>query len=640
MWRGRRVFISGGTGVIGTALVHKLLEEGAELFVGDLQPMPSAWAGRLRYRQGDLNYITSAELEAFGPEVFFHLAATFERSTETYEFWSENQTHNVDLSHHLMTCLKDCSALKKVVFASSYLIYDPMQYSFAAPAEEIQPLKESSPIRPRNMCGAAKLLHEIELEFLNHWKTGQYTTVCARIYRSYGKNSRDIISRWIRALLNGEPLKVYRKEGLFDYVYAEDVAEGLLRMAACEEATGIINLGTGRGRRVSEVVDVLRRHFPTLQAEEIESDIPYEASQADMERCERILGWKPTRMLEDTIPEMIAFEKAKAGQADALDFGDAAALHVLVTSISKKVPLLKAVRRAMAALGFPGTLHGGDVDARCIGKHFVDRFWEMPRLQELPIEAFAAYCREHNIRAVIPTRDGELAYFAEHRALLAAQGIQVMVSESETVRLCLDKLEFARKLQESGLPAIATYLTLPSSGATSFVVKERYGAGAERIGLKLAAEEALSHAIGLEAPIFQPYIEGQEYSIDCYVDRRSEVKGLVARTRDTVVGGESQVTTTVRHEALESICREAAQRLGLYGHAVFQAIVDAEGTCHLIECNCRFGGASRLSLEAGLDTFYWFLLEASGVSLDTYPFVRSAQEKMLVRHAEDLIVCR
>ncbi len=55
--------------------------------------------------------------------------------------------------------------------------------------------------------------------------------ICARIFRSYGKNSRDIISRWIRALLNNSELTVYRKEGLFDYIYAEEVAEGLIKLA-------------------------------------------------------------------------------------------------------------------------------------------------------------------------------------------------------------------------------------------------------------------------------------------------------------------------------------------------------------------------------------------------------------------------
>ena len=77
-------------------------------------------------------------------------------------------------------------------------------------------------------------------------------SACARIFRGYGCNSRDVISRWVRALLAGEPINVFRPEGIFDYIYAEDSAEGLIRLAE-SNVTGIINLGTGRGRRVQEV---------------------------------------------------------------------------------------------------------------------------------------------------------------------------------------------------------------------------------------------------------------------------------------------------------------------------------------------------------------------------------------------------
>jgi len=43
----------------------------------------------------------------------------------------------------------------------------------------------------------------------------------------YGCNSRDVISRWVRALLAGEPISVFRPEGIFDYIYAADSAKAL-----------------------------------------------------------------------------------------------------------------------------------------------------------------------------------------------------------------------------------------------------------------------------------------------------------------------------------------------------------------------------------------------------------------------------
>lgn len=111
MLKGKRVFISGGNGVIGKELVSKLHKQGAIIFVGDLKPRPLEMPLDILYRQGDLNYITKQEIEEFAPEYFIHLAATFERSVETYEFWDENHWHNVRLSTYLMTQIKDLPSL-------------------------------------------------------------------------------------------------------------------------------------------------------------------------------------------------------------------------------------------------------------------------------------------------------------------------------------------------------------------------------------------------------------------------------------------------------------------------------------------------------------------------------------------------
>lgn len=54
--------------------------------------------------------------------------------------------------------------------------------------------------------------------------------------------------------------------------------------------------------------------------------------------------------------------------------------------------------------------------------------------------------------------------------------------------------------------------------------------------------------------------------------------------------------------------------------------------------NARFGGASHLSIKAGLDSFYWFFLESSGHNIDVYPFIRNKEELKLIRYPEDLII--
>lgn len=632
---GVRIFISGGAGVIGQEMVPLLASRGAKILVGDLKPRPASFPNEVCYRQGDLNEMTTGELQAFSPEIFIHLAATFERSTESYDFWDENFYHNVRLSHHLMTLAKDLPSLRRVVFASSYLIYNQDLYQFDRAQESPVSLKETDPVMPRNLTGMAKLAHEIELQFLQGFRSAAFTSVCARIYRGYGRNSRDVISRWIRSLLQDQEITVYRAEGMFDYIYARDSAEGLIRLAGSNEVTGIINLGTGRARRVHDVLDILRQHFPGMRERHVEANIPFEASQANMTAYRAAIGWAPEYDLERAIPEIIEHERKKLA---ATARTSAAPGNVLVTSSSKKVPLVRAVKDAAAKLHPQIRVIAGDMDENALTRYVADDFWLMPRTNKDYLSALIAGCQERQIRTIIPTRDGELSFWSNHREEFARNGIKVIASPVESIEICLDKLAFSRFGSDKGLPFIPSGLTPEEVGPGPYVVKERYGAGSRQIGLGLGREAAVDHARQLSTPIYQPMVQGREISIDAYLDRSHRVKGLMLRSRDKVVDGESQITTTFRDPAIEARATQVLEALKLNGPVVLQAIIDERDEVHVIECNSRFGGASTAAIAAGLDVFYWSLLEASGADLESHPFLRSEREIRQIRLPSDIYV--
>jgi len=354
-----------------------------------------------------------------------------------------------------------------------------------------------------------------------------------------------------------------------------------------------------------------------------------------------------SRAVEDSLrhPALLrGISRRAARMADGLGADRAAlamlGLTTLVTSASRKVPLLKAVRQAQAKLGAQqdgGRLCVADSDIQCISRHFADAFWHMPPLKELSEEELVAQCRAEGIRFIVPTRDGELPFFARSKDRLREEGIAVMVSSARPVEICLDKLEFARTLRAMGFPVIPAETDPDLVGTDRLVVKERYGAGSCRIALNVTRSEAVAHAVKLQAPIFQPFVPGDEFSIDVYVSRDGECLGAIARRREVVRDGESQITRTVSYPLLESTCARLAERLNLYGHAVFQAIVEESGAIQIIECNPRFGGASTLSVHAGLTSFLWFLCEGSGIDPRVFPFHRSSTELRQIRYPCDEI---
>jgi carbamoyl-phosphate synthase large subunit len=309
----KRALVTGGAGVIGRELIERLSGDGAAVMCADLKPAPDWLPGETVYVEGDANELTLEAVAGFDPDCCFHLAATFERTEETEGFWAENQRHNVELSHHVATLARELPGLRRMVFASSYLVYDPALYLFDAAAEQPAPLRETDPVRPRNLCGGAKLMHEQELAFLRLFDSTPFSSIAARIFRVYGRGSQDVVSRWVRALTEdaSAPLTAYRVGGMFDYVFAGDVAEGLLRLGA-SDATGAVNLGSGRARRVSELLGLLAERFPGASFAEEDSDIPFEAHQAELSELERIVGWRPPTALEDGLGILADYEARAA----------------------------------------------------------------------------------------------------------------------------------------------------------------------------------------------------------------------------------------------------------------------------------------------------------------------------------------
>jgi len=308
MWKGKEVMVTGGAGVIGIQVVKKLTERGAIVKCIDVSPKPKQIPEEVDYHRKDLSEISLRELSDLNPNAIFHLAATFERTEESPGFWNKNYRNNVLSTHKIVDFSKSSKNLEKFIFASSYLVYSPELYLFAAPRNIPRKLKEADLINPRNLCGAAKYYAEKELEFSSK-TASNLAYVSARIFRVYGCGSRDIISRWIRLALNEEELVVYQKENMFDYIYAEDVAEALIRMAEKVNNSEKINVGMGVSRRISDVLDIIGKMIPDTRIREVSVRGLFESSCANISKLIKLTGWRPETRVDEGIRRVIKYEE-------------------------------------------------------------------------------------------------------------------------------------------------------------------------------------------------------------------------------------------------------------------------------------------------------------------------------------------
>ena len=298
MWSGKKVLVTGGAGVIGRVLVQKLEGRGAKVVSIDREP--AKFEKATHYTDNVLGYMLTCEEQ----QIVFHLAASFGRTEIEQGFFNENFYNNVGLSHTLLSCDHHW---ERFIFASSYLVYDPLLYLW----DDTHFLKESDRISPRNIVGAAKYYTENELDFV--CQDEKMSGVSARIFRVYGRGSKDIISRVVQKALRGETIEVYGENARFDYIFADDVAEGLIKLAEVDFPTTAVNLGTGKGKSLSEVIAVIREHIPNMKVEHAEKfGHPIENSRADVSLLRELTGWTPPTPLEVGIRKVIEYEREKS----------------------------------------------------------------------------------------------------------------------------------------------------------------------------------------------------------------------------------------------------------------------------------------------------------------------------------------
>ena len=332
--------------------------------------------------------------------------------------------------------------------------------------------------------------------------------------------------------------------------------------------------------------------------------------------------------------------------------------NIIITSISNKAPMVEAIKKASTKLyrtlavgklnpkiDIP-KIYGGDSDENCICKYLpiIDEFWHMKKDKDLKIEDIIDYCKENKITMIIPSRDKELDFYSNYRSLLFKNGINVMVSSFATINKCNDKLLFYETMKK--LQYLTPFTTTDcfsirdysiENNINSFVVKERYGAGADNILLNVGLDSICNFHNKFKDPIYQPFIKGTEISVDCYIDKKGKCKGIVSRTRDSIINGESQITTSFYDKKIEIIFSDLAEKLKIRGHAVFQAIIDKKGQVYTLEVNPRIGGASTLSIQIGLDSFFWFMLESLDKKLDKYCHFPIKQKAIkMVRYKKDM----
>lgn len=302
-----RAAITGGTGFIGSALVRKILDSGGQVAVISRPDSPNLWRlpvhPALTMINGSLEDLAtvSGEVQAFGPEVFYHLGWIGVANRYRNDI---NQTANINITLESVR-LASMTGCRRWVGAGSQGEYGPLN----------RRISEADAPEPTTLYGASKVAawalanalgRQIGLEM-----------VWARVFSTYGPGDDEgwMLPDVINQLLQGKKPALTLGEQAWDYLFVDDAAEALYQLGSAAQVSGIYNLGSGQSLSIRRIVEHIR--------DQIDSSlplgfgmIPYRPDQvmhleADITRIQQHTGWVPRVSFPEGIGRLIHWLRQK-----------------------------------------------------------------------------------------------------------------------------------------------------------------------------------------------------------------------------------------------------------------------------------------------------------------------------------------
>ncbi len=290
---GRTVLVTGASGFIGSHLCNRLIASGARLH-GISRTRRESEGEQLRWWQADLKDADAVRqlVAALQPQIVFHLASYVMGARElgvVLQTFNDNLTSTV----HLLTAAAETGCRRVVLASSSEEPLNPGGGGF--PCSPYAAAKWAS-----SMYG--RMFHELF----------GLPVVMPRIFMTYGPDQRDLqklVPFVVRHLLRGEAPKLSSGLRRADWIYVDDVVEGLLRAAVYPGIEGSsFDLGTGRLASVREIVEQIVEIMdsPVKPAFGALQDRPFEQERpADTTFLAEKLAYEPRTGLRQGLEETV-----------------------------------------------------------------------------------------------------------------------------------------------------------------------------------------------------------------------------------------------------------------------------------------------------------------------------------------------
>lgn len=329
------ILVTGGTGYIGAHTCVKLLEAGRDVVIVDnlvnskgnvVDSLFDITGKRPLFYYGDIRdkVLLGQIFNQHKIDAVIHFAglkAVGESVKKPLEYYDNNIGGTISL----LECMQQCGC-KRMVFSSSATVYG---------MNNEVPFREEMPTSATNPYGQTKVMIEQILRDV-YASDPSWGISLLRYFNPLGAHESGLIGEDPNGIPNnllpyvvgvaagqfpclnvfGDDYDTPDGTGVRDYIHVDDLADGhLMALEALEKGSrlDIINLGTGVGNSVKEVVETFERatgvKIPCKMQPRRPGDIA--TCYADVSHAKKYLGWEAKKTLAEMCKSSWAFRKRK-----------------------------------------------------------------------------------------------------------------------------------------------------------------------------------------------------------------------------------------------------------------------------------------------------------------------------------------
>ena len=313
-WCNRPTLVTGATGLLGSWLVPRLLDAGADVLclVRDWVPQSelvrTGTLGRVKVIRGDVRERDTLEraLGEYEIEVVFHLAAQTivgianRNPISTFE-------SNIQGTWNLLEACRRAPTMRSIVVASSDKAYG---------AQNVLPYMEEAAVAGTHPYDVSKSCADLLARtYALSYQLPVAVTRCGNFYGGGDLNWNRVVPGTIRSIIHGER-PVIRSDGQFvrDYLYVEDAARAYMllaeRLSADESLRGTaFNFSNETQIAVIDLVHRILERMGSALEPEIRNEAVNEirSQYLSAERARRLLQWTPLFTLDEGLARTIAW---------------------------------------------------------------------------------------------------------------------------------------------------------------------------------------------------------------------------------------------------------------------------------------------------------------------------------------------